>query len=115
MNSKFFYVLLLVIICFVSAISQVLLKKAALKDYSSFIRQYLNVRVVLAYFLFFAVVVSSTYILRFVPMTVMSPIAEALPYVLSIVFGCIFFGEKITKVKIIGGFFIVAGICVIVI
>lgn len=115
MSDNFFYILLLVITCLVSAISQALLKKAALKDYPSFIRQYLNAKVVLAYSLFFAVVVANIYILRFVPMIVVSPIAETLPYALSIAFGCVFFGEKITKAKIIGALFIIAGICVIVI
>ena len=96
MNNKFVYIFVLIISCFVSAISQVLLKKAALKEYPTFMRQYLNVRVVLAYFMFFAVVVANTYVLRFIPMTVMNPISETLPYVLSIIFGRVFFGEKLT-------------------
>ncbi len=114
MNSKFFYILLLIASCFVSAVSQVLLKKAAQKEYTSFVRQYLNVLVVLAYFLFFAVVFANIYILRFIPMTVMTPIAETLPYVLSIVFGCIFFDEKITVKRIIGSIIIILGIIIVV-
>lgn len=114
MNSEFFYILLLAITCFVSAVSQVLLKKAALKEYPSFLRQYLNVRVILAYFMFFAVVLANTYILRFIPMVVVSPVAETLPYVLSIVFGRIFFCEKITVRKICGAVIIIIGIIFIV-
>lgn len=114
MNNKLFYILLLIVSCFISAISQVLLKKATQKEYSSFIKQYLNFLVIIAYLLFFTVVIVNIYILRFIPMTIMNPIAETLPYILSIVFGRLFFNEKITIKKIIGSMIIVLGIIILI-
>lgn len=115
MSSKIIYILLLVGNCIISAISQILLKKAALKEYTSFIRQYLNINVIFAYALFFAVVILNTYILKFLPLTVVNPLSESLPYVFSIVSGGIFFSEKITLRKIIGALFIITGILVVVV
>ena len=53
MNDRILYILILIINCFASAISQILLKKAAQKNYDSFINQYLNIYVVFGYSLFF--------------------------------------------------------------
>lgn len=114
MNSYFIYILLLIANCVISAISQILLKKAALKEYKGFIWQYLNVRVIVAYTLFFGVVVLNTYILKFLPLTVVNPLSESLPYVLSIISGYFFFEEKITWRKIVGALVIVCGIVIIV-
>lgn len=115
MSSKIIYILLLIGNCIISAISQILLKKAALKEYTSFISQYLNIDVIVAYALFFCVVILNTYILKFLPLTVVNSLSESLPYVFSIVSGGIFFSEKITLRKVIGTLFIISGILVVVV
>lgn len=115
MNNRLFYFLLLILTCLVSAISQVLLKKAAQKEYSSFLRQYLNIRVITAYVMFFFVIVGNTFVLKYIPLTVMNPIAETLPYILSIFFGYFFFNEKINIRKICGAVIIIIGIGVLMI
>ena len=51
MNNLF--TLLLLLSVFISAVSQILLKKSALEEHKSFIFEYLNFKVILAYFLFF--------------------------------------------------------------
>lgn len=114
MSNDFIYILILVLMCFVSAFSQVLLKKASLYKYESFLQQYLNPYVICGYSLFFVVIIVNIFLLRHIPITVTSAISESLPLVLSFVTGRIFFAESLTKTKIIGGLFIISGILVIV-
>ena len=52
MNSTLHYAMFLLLGTFISAISQVLLKKSAMKTYSSRIREYLNPQVITAYVIF---------------------------------------------------------------
>lgn len=115
MINKYLYILILVLICFISAFSQVLLKKASLQKYESFWQQYLNPYVICGYALFFLVILVNIYILRHISITVTSAISESLPLVLSFVTGRIFFAEPLTKKKIIGMIFIISGILIIVI
>ena len=76
-----------------SAFSQVLLKKASMHKYESFLKQYLNPYVVCGYGLFFVVLLVNIYLLRHIPITVTSAISESLPLVLSFVTGRIFFED----------------------
>ena len=114
MTEKLFFVGLLIVTCVMSAVSQVMLKKAAQKEYKSFITQYLNFWVITAYMIFFIVVIGNIYVLKKLPMTVLGPIAETLPFILSIIFGYIFFKEKITFRKLLGSLLIIGGIIVVV-
>ncbi len=114
MTEKLLFIGLLIVTCVMSAVSQVMLKKAAQKEYKSFIAQYLNFWVIISYMIFFIVVIGNIYVLKKLPMTVLGPIAETLPFILSIFFGRIFFHEKITTRKIVGSLLIIAGIITIV-
>lgn len=101
--------------CIISALSQVLLKKASQREYQSPIIKYLNPLVVIAYILFFCVVVFNTYLLKHIPLILASTFSSSLPFVLSFVNGRIFFDEKINKWKIVGGCLILVGIMIVVI
>ena len=50
---KLTYALILLFGVFISALSQVILKKAANKTYDSRIKEYANPQVIIAYFIFF--------------------------------------------------------------
>ncbi len=50
----------------------------------------------------------------FIPMTVVSPVSESLPLLLSFLTGKIFFGEAITRRKVLGAACIVAGIIIVI-
>lgn len=113
MTNYLLFIILLLICCFLSALSQVLLKKSALETYSNMIQQYLNVKVIVAYSIFFCVVLLNTYIIRFLPMNVVSAVSESVPPVLSCIFGFLFFGEKITARKILGCGSIILGVVII--
>lgn len=115
MKSRIFYISLLFFISCISAFSQVLLKKASLCGYKSFIRQYLNLYVIIGYGLFFLVLVVSIFILRYLPIVICSVFSESMPLVFSLFTGKIIFAEKLSKGKIIGGIIIIVGIICIII
>lgn len=96
---------------FLSAVSQVMLKKAALKEYSSKIKEYLNPLVILAYVIFVGTTLISVYAYRVVPLS-LGPILEATSYIYVTIFGVVFFRETINARKISGLSLIIAGIAV---
>ena len=108
-----FYLLLLVANGLVSAFSQILLKKASLRKYRSVIGQYVNVFVVCGYILFLGVICINIYLLRYIPMSIMGPVAEVLPIIFSITAGRFVFGERFTVQKMVGVLLILSGVIVI--
>lgn len=104
------YAALLLLGVFVSAVSQVLLKKAALKTYTGRIQEYLNPLVVVAYTLFVGTTFLSILAYRGIPLS-MGPVLEATSYIYVTVFGMVIFHEKMAPKKWAALFLIVAGIC----
>lgn len=96
---------------FVSAISQVMLKKAAMKKYASPLQEYLNPLVIFAYVLFVGTTLLSILAYRVVPLS-MGPVLEATSYLYVTFFGATIFKERITWRKIIALALIVVGIFV---
>lgn len=96
---------------FISAVSQVMLKKASQKKYDSVIKEYLNPLVVFAYVLFVGTTFLSIYAYKVVPLS-MGPILEATSYFYVTFFGVKIFGEKMSKKKWIALFLIVIGIVI---
>lgn len=94
---------------FLSAVSQVMLKKAALKTYPSKIREYLNPLVILAYVIFVGTTLISVYAYKVVPLS-LGPILEATSYIYVTIFGVAVFREAINVKKICGLLLILAGI-----
>ena len=95
----------------VSSFSQVLLKKASQKTYASRIREYLNLRVIVAYFLFFSATLCTVFAYRVIPVS-MGPVIEASGYLFVTLFGYIFFHETVTGKKVLALTLIIAGICI---
>lgn len=96
---------------FISAVSQVMLKKASQKKYDSVIKEYLNPLVVFAYVLFVGTTFLSIYAYKVVPLS-MGPILEATSYFYVTFFGVKIFGEKMNKKKWVALFLIVIGIVI---
>ncbi len=111
MNSTLFYASFILIGTFISAISQVMLKKASQKSYSSWIYEYLNPLVLFAYIIFFTATFMSIMAYKGIPLS-MGPVLETTGYIYVTVFGVIFFHEKINVKKIMALIFIVSGICI---
>ena len=110
-ETVFLYSGILLIGVFLSAISQVMLKKAALKKYDSVIQEYLNPLVIIAYFIFFMTTFCSILAYKGIPLS-MGPILEATSYIYVTFFGVRIFKEKINKRKLVALLLIIAGIFV---
>ena len=96
---------------FISAISQVMLKKAAMKTYPSKIREYLNPLVLSAYLIFIVAPLCSVIAYRGVPLS-LGPVLEATSYIYVTIFGVKIFHEKVNRKKILALALIIAGIVV---
>jgi multidrug transporter EmrE-like cation transporter len=105
------YALLMLLGTFISSVAQVLLKKAAQKEYSSVLREYLNARVIAAYVIFFAASLLAIFAYRVVPLS-MGPILEATGYIYVTIFGVAIFHEKLNGKKLAALGLILAGIAV---
>ena len=108
MNS---YVFLLIASVLIASCSQIILKKSASKEYSSIIREYLNVRVIVGYGMMFISTILTIFAFKGLDYK-NGPIIESLGYIFIMFLSRIFLKEKITKKKIIGNTLILLGILV---
>lgn len=105
------YMVLLVLSVVVASFSQILLKKSASKTYSSVIREYLNPYVIIGY----GMMVVSTLLTvgGYVGLEYKNgAVIESLGFVLVMILSRMFFGEKITKKKLLGNILILVGILI---
>ena len=96
---------------FISAVSQVLLKKAAQKKHGSFIKEYLNPIVIVAYIIFFISTLLTILAYKQVPLS-MGPILESTSYLYVAIFGATIFKEKFNLGKLVALVLIIAGILI---
>ena len=96
---------------FISAVSQVLLKKAAQREYTPWWREYLNPLVIGAYTIFFAATLLTMFAYKVVPLSLGAAL-ETTSYCYVTFFGVKIFGETITKRKWLALTLIVFGILV---
>lgn len=102
-------VLIYLITPLVSAISQLILKKAADNPDYKGIRTYLNIPVIFAYALFFGCMLLNVVALRTLDLSIAS-VLEASGYIYVMLLSFFFLKEKITRRKLIGNLVIVLGI-----
>lgn len=103
------FMLLMIGGTFFSAVSQILLKQSADKTYRHPIFEYLNPRVIVAYFLFFGVLILNTYAYTKVDMKY-GPVLDTFVYVFVLFLSYFILKEKISKGKLLGNLIIIAGI-----
>ena len=103
------YALILMLGTFLASISQVMLKKAAQKEYSSRLKEYLNPLVIGAYAIFVGTTFLSILAYRGLPLS-LGPILEATGYIYVTVFGVTIFHEKLNRKKILALCMIIGGI-----
>ena len=106
---EIFYASVLLIGVLISAVSQVMLKKAAMQTYASPIREYLNPLVIFAYVLFVGTTLLSILAYRGIPLS-MGPVLEATSYLYVTFFGVTVFHEKLGRKKVLALVLILAGI-----
>jgi len=95
----------------VSSFSQILLKKSANREEQSFIKQYLNVRVIVAYGMFFGATLLSIFAYKVIPLT-LGAILGTLEYGLVAILGHFLLKENLRARQIFGILVIIAGIIV---
>lgn len=102
---------ILVLSVMVASISQILLKKSALRPHVSWLREYMNVQVISAYLLLLMSTILT--ILAYRGITYKNGIMiDATGYIFIMVLSFLFFKEKITRKKLIGNVLIVIGLIV---
>ena len=108
-NSIYWNLALILFGVLISSLSQIMLKKAALKPYEKWYRQYLNPLVIGAYAIFFASTLTNVIALRVVPLT-WEPIWNSAAHVFVVVLAYVFMGERPGRRKLLGLGAILAGI-----
>ena len=110
-QTTMFYAAVLLVGVFLSAISQVMLKKAAMKIYASKWKEYMNPLVIIAYTIFVGTTLLSVYAYKGIPLS-MGPVLEATSYIYVTFFGVVIFGEKLNRRKLFALLLIVTGIVI---
>ena len=96
---------------FISAVAQVMLKKAALNRCLTGARQYLNPLVITAYGFFLGATLLTVWSLRVLPLGVVA-VLDSASYLYATFFGMALFGEQMNKQKMAALLLILAGIFV---
>lgn len=105
------YVLIYLASVFISSVSQILLKSSADEKYDSKIKEYLNVKVMSAYAMFFCATLVTILAYKGVPLS-LGPVIESVGYVFVAVLGYFILKEKLSRRKILGLALIIAGVIV---
>lgn len=111
MNAMLPYIALSLFSVFLAAVSQVLLKKAAMRQYENLIAEYLNPLVVFSYFLFFTTTVLGVLAYKGIPVS-LGPVLETTSYIYVTFFGITIFKEKLNLQKILALCLIVSGVLI---
>ena len=106
-----FSILIYLMGTFISAISQILLKKSSQKEYKSRLSEYLNPYVVVAYIIFFLATLCTVFAYKYMPLS-MGPVLGAVEYIFVAVLSWFLLKEKISKKKLFGLLIIVFGVFV---
>ena len=93
------YVLLYLSSTFLASVSQVLLKKAALREHKKLLAEYTDWRVILGYGLFVGCTLLTMLAYKGVPLNV-GPVLEATGYLYVTIFGVTIFHERMNPKKI---------------
>ena len=96
---------------FLSAFSQILLKKSADKKYINKIAEYVNVRVITAYTLLSSTILFNMYALQFISFKLSNIVGNA-TYIFVIILSKLFLDESITRKDYLGILIIIIGISI---
>ena len=103
------YALISLLGVFLSSVSQVMLKKAAMRKYDSVLKEYLNPRVIFAYAIFFSTTLLGVLAYKGMPVS-LGPVLETTAYFYITIFGVTIFKEKLNPKKLLALALIIGGI-----
>lgn len=105
------YITLFLFSVFISSVSQIVLKTSANENHDSSLKEYLNVRVIAAYGIFFLSSLLTVLAYRKVPLS-LGPVLETTGYIWVTILGYFILKEKVSRQKLIGLIVIIIGIIV---
>lgn len=105
------YIILILVMVFISAISQVMLKISANQTHKSKIREILNPLVIGSYGIFFMVMIINTILLKYIDLKFI-PVVESTGYIYILILSALILKEKITKKQVLGNIIIIIGIII---
>lgn len=105
------YISVFLIGVLVSSAAQIRLKKSALIQHNSIIKEYLNLRVIGAYGIFVCATLCTMYAYKGIPLS-MGPILSSTEYIFVAMLAYFFLKEKISRRKIFGLAIIVVGVII---
>ena len=111
MNKILIYSCIYILGVIISAIAQILLKKAADVEHESKIKEYLNFKTIFAYAIFFGATLCTVLAYKYVPLS-MGPILGTTEYIFVAVFSYFLLKEKVSKKKLIGLITIIFGVVI---
>ena len=103
--------LLMILGVFINSVSQMMLKKSAMKTYPDRLREYLNALVIGAYIISTGVTLLFSYTYKGIPLS-LGPVLEASGYLYVTFWGLTVFGEKLNRKKILALGLIIIGIII---
>ena len=109
MNDMIIYSGIFLVGVVISSFAQIVLKKTAVKEHKSFIRQYLNFPVIASYTVFILATFCTIYAYKVIPLS-LGPVLESTQYFFIALLSYIFLKEHISKRKIFGICLIIAGL-----
>lgn len=110
-KNTLFYSAILIAGVFISAVSQVLLKRSADKEHKGFLSEYLNPYVITAYTMFVGATLMTVLAFKGIPLS-LGPVLDSTGYLFVTFFGVIFFKEKLNLKKSLGILTIIVGIVI---
>lgn len=114
MDKIFLSLIVLVFGTFIASLAQLLLKTAAVKEYPTRIKQYLNLRVLSGYTVMLASMAASLFAFRALPFSY-APVADAAALLFTVSMSAVVLKEKLTRKKISGILVVIIGIVIIAI
>jgi len=113
MNEILIYAAIVFLMTLCGSFSQILLKSASGKSYKSVYLEYFNVRVIVAYGIFFISTAVNMYLLRFIPLSMLS-VLGASTYIFVPTLSWLILKERLNKKQILGLALIVLGLIVFI-
>lgn len=112
MNEKMLlHAVFLLLGIFISAMSQIMLKKATLKKYDSIFKEYLNPLVIFSYGLYVVTTVLTVVAYKEIPLS-LGMVLETTGYFYVTVLGVVILGEKLNMKKVVSLLMIIVGIMI---
>ena len=111
MSNEVLYSCIYLVGVLISSFAQILLKKSADIQRENKFKEYLNIKTMFAYFIFFGATLCTVLAYKYVPLST-GPILEATEYIFIAILSLWLLKEKISKRKLIGLIIILIGVII---